>query len=48
MISAYSALLLFLGAAAAVFGLLANSVHVGYAGLFLGIIGVGLGIRALF
>jgi hypothetical protein len=48
LISAYSALLLFLGAAAAVLGLLANSVHAGYAGLFLGIIGLGLGIRALF
>jgi len=48
MISAYSALLLLLGAAAAVFGLVANSIPAGYAGLLLGIVGIGLGIRALF
>jgi disulfide bond formation protein DsbB len=48
MISVYAALLLFLGAATAVFALVANSIHAGYAGLLLGIIGVGLGIRALF
>lgn len=48
MISAYAALLLLLGAATAVVALVANSIHAGYAGLLLGIIGVGLGIRALF
>ena len=48
MISAYAALLLLLGAATAVFALVANSIHAGYVGLLLGIIGVGLGIRALF
>ena len=48
MISVYAALLLLLGAATAVLGLFANSIHAGYAGLLLGIIGVGLGIRALF
>jgi len=48
MISVYAALLLLLGAATAVFALVAKSIHAGYAGLLLGIIGVGLGIRALF
>jgi Flp pilus assembly protein TadB len=48
MISAYAAVLLLLGAAVAVFALLTNSVHSGYGGLLLGIIGVGLGISALF
>jgi hypothetical protein len=48
MISAYAALLLLLGAATAVFGLAAKSIHAGHVGLVLGIIGVGLGIRALF
>jgi hypothetical protein len=48
MISVYAALLLLLGAATAVLGLFANSIHAGYAGLLLGIIGVGFGIRALF
>jgi hypothetical protein len=48
MISAYAALLLLLGAATAVFALVTNSIHSGYAGLLLGVIGVGLGIRALF
>jgi hypothetical protein len=47
MISGYAALLLLFGAAIAVFGLVANSVYAGYAGLLLGIIGVGLGVRAL-
>ena len=47
-ISAYAALLLLFGAAIAVFGLVANSIYAGYAGLLLGIIGVGLGVRALF
>jgi hypothetical protein len=48
MISAYAALLLLLGAATAVFALVTKSTYTGYAGLLLGIIGVGLGIRALF
>jgi hypothetical protein len=48
MISVYAALLLLLGTAIAVFALVANSIYAGYAGLLLGIIGVGLGIRALF
>jgi hypothetical protein len=48
MLAAYAALLLLLGAATAVFALVANSIHAGYVGLLLGIIGVGLGIRALF
>lgn len=48
MISVYAALLLLLGAAVAVFALFANNIHSGYAGLLLGIIGVGLGVRALF
>jgi Flp pilus assembly protein TadB len=48
MISAYAALLLLLGAATAVFALVTNSIHTSYASLLLGIIGVGLGIRALF
>lgn len=48
MLSVYAALLLLLGAAIAVFALVANSIHAGYAGLLLGIIGAGLGIRALF
>ena len=48
MFSAYAALLLLLGAATAVVALVAKSIHAGYAGLLLGIIGVGLGIRALF
>jgi Flp pilus assembly protein TadB len=48
MISAYAALLLLVGAATAVFALVANSIHVAYVGLLLGIIGIGLGIRALF
>ena len=48
MISAYAALLLLLGAATAVFALVTNSIHTGYAGLLLAIIGIGLGIRALF
>ena len=48
VISGYAALLLLFGAATAVFGLVANSIYAGYAGLLLGIIGVGLGVRALF
>jgi len=48
MISTYAALLLLLGAAIAIFGLAAKSIYAGYVGLVLGIIGVGLGIRALF
>lgn len=48
MLSAYAALLLLLGAATAVFARFANSIHVGYAGLLLGVIGAGLGVRALF
>jgi hypothetical protein len=48
IISAYAALLLLLGAATAVFALVANSIYAGYIGLLLGVIGVGLGIRALF
>lgn len=48
MISTYAALLLLLGAATAVFALVANRIHAGYAGLVLGIIGVGLCVRALF
>jgi hypothetical protein len=41
-------LLLLLGAAAGVFALVTNSVHSGYAALLLAVIGVALGIRALF
>jgi Flp pilus assembly protein TadB len=48
MFSTYAALLLLLGAGTAVFALVANRIHSSYAGLLLGIIGVGLGIRALF
>lgn len=48
MISAYAALLLLLGAGTAGFGLAAKSIHAGHVGLVLGIIGVGLGTRALF
>jgi hypothetical protein len=48
VISAYAALLLLLGAGTAVFGLAAKSIHAGHVGLVLGIVGVGLGIRALF
>jgi hypothetical protein len=48
VISTYAALLLLLGAATAVLALVANNIHAGYVGLLLGIIGVGLGIRALF
>ena len=48
MISAYSALLLLSGAALGVFALVANSIHAGYAGILLAIIGVGLGSRAMF
>ena len=48
MISAYAALLLLIGAATAMFGLAAKSIHAGNVGLVLGIIGVGLCIRALF
>jgi Flp pilus assembly protein TadB len=47
-ISVYAALLLLLGAATGVFALVTNSVHSGYAALLLGVIGVALGIRALF
>lgn len=48
MISTYAVLLLLLGAGTAVFGLAAKSMHAGHVGLVLSIIGVGLGIRALF
>ena len=48
MICAYAALFLLLGAATAIFGLAAKSIHAGHVGMVLGIIGVGLGIRALF
>jgi hypothetical protein len=48
MISIYAAVLLLFGAATAVFGLVANSIYAGYAGLLLGIIGAGLAVRALF
>gem|GEM_PF-1753545 len=48
MISAYAALLLLLGAGTASFGLAAKSINAGYVGLVLGIIGVGLCVRALF
>ena len=48
MISSYAAVLLLFGAATAVLGLAARNIHAGHAGLVLGIIGVGLGIRALF
>ena len=47
-LSTYAALLLLLGAATVVFAVVAKSIHAGYFGLLLGIIGVGLGIRALF
>ena len=47
-ISVYAAMLLLLGAATGVFALVTNSVHSGYAALLLGVIGVALGIRALF
>ena len=48
VISTYAALLLLLGAATAVCGLAAKSINAGYVGLLLGIIGVGLCVRALF
>ena len=48
LISGFAALLLLLGAAAAVIALVAKSIYAGYVGLLLGIIGVGLGIRGLF
>lgn len=48
MLSGYAALLLLIGAATAVFGLASKSIHAGHVGLVLGIIGVGLGIKALF
>jgi hypothetical protein len=48
MISAYAALLLLLGAATAIVGLATKSIQPGYVGLVLGIIGIGLCIRALF
>lgn len=46
--SAWAAALLLLGTALAVLALLAKSNYVGYVGLLLGIIGVGLGIRPFF
>jgi Flp pilus assembly protein TadB len=48
VISIYAALLLLLGAATGVFALVTNSIHTSYASLLLGIIGVALGLRALF
>ena len=45
--SNYAAVLLLLGTATAVLALLSKSHYVGYVGLTLGIIGVGLGIRPL-
>ena len=48
VISAYAALVLLLGAATAVFGLIGKSIYVGYAGLLVGTVGVGLAIRGLF
>jgi len=48
VISGYAALLLLLGAATAVVALVGKSIHGSYAGLVLAVIGVGLGIRALF
>lgn len=44
----YATLFLLLGAATAVFALAVNSIHAGYAGLLMGIVGVGLGVTALF
>jgi hypothetical protein len=46
--SGYAALLLLLGAATAVIALITKSTHSSYAGVLLAVIGVGLGIRALF
>jgi hypothetical protein len=48
VMSGYGALLLLLGAATAVVALVAKSIHSSYAGLLLALIGVGLGISALF
>ena len=48
MTSVYAALLLLLGAGVGVFALVTKSVHSGYASLLLGVIGVALGLRALF
>jgi len=47
-ISAFAALILLSGAAAAFTGLFAKNVYAGYVGLLLGIVGVGLSIGALF
>ena len=46
--SGYGAVLLLLGTATAVFGLLAKSSYIGYAGLLLGVIGIGLSTKPLF
>lgn len=46
--SGYAALLLLIGAATAVVALVAKSTHSSYAGVLLAVIGVGLGISALF
>ena len=48
VMSGYAALLLLLGAATAVVALVARSIHGSYAGLLLGIMGVGLDISSLF
>ena len=47
-ISTYAALLLLCGAATATIGLSAKSFYAGYAGLLLGLIGVGAAFGALF
>jgi hypothetical protein len=46
--SGLAALFVLLGTAAAVFGFLSNTRYVSYAAILLGIIAVGLEIRALF
>jgi hypothetical protein len=45
--SAYAAVLLLIAASIAVFAILAKSIYASYLGLLLGIIGVGLNLRAL-
>jgi LPXTG-motif cell wall-anchored protein len=47
-ISGYGSVLLLLGAAIAVLGFVAKSSYIRYAGLLLGIVGIGLSIEPLF
>ena len=48
VLSTIAVLLLLFGAASAVIAIVANSPYAGYVGVLAGVIGVGLGIRALF